>query len=86
MHFALLATAVLGVFSSDVSGSSLITHVLHEKRGVSSSSWAKRERLQPEKRVPARIALSQRNLDYGHESLMEMYVPASADRGSSDVL
>lgn len=48
------------------------THVLHEKRDLSSSQWVKRERLSSNALLPMRIGLKQRNLDRGHDFLMDV--------------
>jgi tripeptidyl-peptidase-1 len=48
------------------------SHVVHEKREVTSSRWVKREKLAPSDILPMRIGLKQRNLDRGHEFLMDV--------------
>lgn len=48
------------------------SHVVHEKRDVTPSRWVKREKLSPRDVLPMRIGLKQRNLDLGHDFLMEV--------------
>ena len=48
-----------------------VPHVVHEKRGI-SSTWVKRSRVPPNTRLPVRIALSQNNIQSSHDLLMEM--------------
>ncbi|KAI9717485.1 MAG: hypothetical protein M1828_007185 [Chrysothrix sp. TS-e1954] len=47
-------------------------HVLHEKRSDDLSTWMKKERLHPMSTIPVRIGMTQSNLDYGHDMLMEV--------------
>jgi tripeptidyl-peptidase-1 len=48
------------------------SHVVHEKREVTSSQWVKREKLSSTVILPMRIGLKQRNLDRGHDFLMDV--------------
>jgi tripeptidyl-peptidase-1 len=48
-------------------------HELHEKRSV-TSHWEKRSELHRDVKLPMRIGLTQRNLDKGHEYLMNVCV------------
>jgi tripeptidyl-peptidase-1 len=49
-------------------------YVTHEKRDLTYSSWAKRDRLSAQDILPLRIGLAQSNLDTGHDLLMDMYI------------
>lgn len=55
--------------------------IIHEKRVVSSEAWLKGERLHPEEPIPLRIALSQANLEHGHEYLLSVSHPTSPNYG-----
>lgn len=57
------------------------THGVHEKRDVHSSRWTKLGRVRPEAILPVRIALSQNNLDKGHDYLMDVSHPHSPNYG-----
>jgi Pro-kumamolisin, activation domain len=49
------------------------THVLHEKRDAAVlKRWVQREKLDSSTILPMRIGLTQKNLDHGHEFLMEV--------------
>ena len=48
------------------------SHVVHEKREVTSSQWVKREKLSSRAVLPMRIGLKQRNLDRGDDFLMDV--------------
>lgn len=49
------------------------THVLHEKRDAAVlKRWARREKLDSSTILPMRIGLTQKNLDLGHEFLMDV--------------
>jgi tripeptidyl-peptidase-1 len=47
---------------------------LHERRDVIPSTWTEGEKLDGKVSMPVRIGLTQSNLDYGHELLMDLYV------------
>ena len=50
-------------------------HVVHERRSVNDGSygrWIKREPLDPDTKLPVRLALKQRNLDKGMGLIMEV--------------
>ncbi|KAF2717180.1 subtilisin-like protein [Polychaeton citri CBS 116435] len=55
-------------------------HVLHEKR-AHSTSWEKRDRLHGDVKLPMRIGLTQQNIDFGHEFLMDVAHPDSPSYG-----
>lgn len=48
--------------------------VVHERRDFIPTSWTEERRLDASTLLPVRIGLTQPNLNYGHELLMEMYV------------
>jgi len=49
------------------------THVLHEKRDAAVlKRWVRREKLDSSAILPMRIGLAQKNLDLGHEFLMDV--------------
>jgi hypothetical protein len=51
------------------------SHVLHEKRDpASSKQWVRREKPASTEILPMRIGLKQRNLDRGHDFLMDKYI------------
>ncbi|KAF4625803.1 hypothetical protein G7Y89_g12366 [Cudoniella acicularis] len=53
------------------------THVVHEKRDGLTSHWEKREPVPANALLPMRIGLKQRNLELGHDLLMEISHPDS---------
>ncbi|KAI0198831.1 peptidase S8/S53 domain-containing protein [Astrocystis sublimbata] len=58
------------------------THARHEKRTKAQGAvWAKVERAKREALLPMRIGLKQQNLHGGHELLMDISNPASANYG-----
>lgn len=48
------------------------THTLHEKRDEPSSDWVKGARVDGSTYLPMRIALTQTNLDKGHDYVLEV--------------
>lgn len=48
--------------------------VVHEKRDTNNARWVKREAVDPNTKVPVRIALKQSNLDKGMDYLLDVYV------------
>jgi tripeptidyl-peptidase-1 len=48
------------------------THVVHEKRDVSTKKWVKREKLSSRAILPMRIGLKQRNLHRADDFLMDV--------------
>jgi tripeptidyl-peptidase I len=71
MRFSIIAAVVFAAAAaaSPTSGS---PHVLHEKRGTPSRSWVKRADVPGHAVLPFRIGLVQRNLERGHDLLMEV--------------
>ncbi|KAL6864652.1 subtilisin-like protein [Trichoderma novae-zelandiae] len=58
------------------------SQVIHEKRDTSNARWTKREELDPNTKVPVRIALKQSNLDKGMDYLLDVSHPDSANYGN----
>ncbi|KAJ5994597.1 hypothetical protein N7451_010321 [Penicillium sp. IBT 35674x] len=56
-------------------------HAVHERRDFIPTSWTEEKRLDASTLLPVRIGLTQSNLDYGHELLMEMSNPSSSRYG-----
>ncbi|KAJ5522710.1 hypothetical protein N7513_013283 [Penicillium frequentans] len=56
-------------------------HVVHERRDFIPTSWTEERRLDASTLLPVRIGLTQSNLNYGHELLMEMSNPSSSRYG-----
>ncbi|CAG8984083.1 hypothetical protein HYALB_00003025 [Hymenoscyphus albidus] len=74
---SLLGAFVLSVAAVPFPG----THNVHEKRDVTSHVWIKRDRLDASAKIPVRIGMTQRNLEKGHNLLMEVSSPDSAKYG-----
>lgn len=68
--FVLLGVAAVGVLAVPTP----YGHAIHERRDFIPASWTEEKRLDASTLLPVRIGLTQSNLDYGHELLMEMYV------------
>lgn len=47
-------------------------YTLHERRDALPTPWTEGKRLDPKASLPMRIGLKQRNLDHGHNLLMEL--------------
>ncbi|KAH8798638.1 peptidase S8/S53 domain-containing protein [Xylogone sp. PMI_703] len=79
----LLNFATLALLSAAFVGAAPSTeHVTHERRDVySNHHWEKRSRLEPHDVIPVRIGLTQRNLDQGHDLLMDVSDPDSGNYG-----
>jgi len=56
-------------------------HVVHEKRNTHPAGWIRRGELNNRAVLPMRIALSQSNLDKGHNWLMDISHPGSERYG-----
>jgi len=82
MHFAHAVSTSL-VFASAILASPLsTTHVLHEKRhSANDEEWKKVARLTEDLSIPVGIALTQSNLQKGHDWLMDVSDPKSANFG-----
>ncbi|KAK6509682.1 hypothetical protein TWF481_004413 [Arthrobotrys musiformis] len=57
-------------------------HAIHEKREVENHAWFKRSPAEHSSVLPMRIGLKQRNLDKGHDLLMEISTPGSPKYGN----
>ncbi|KAH8811080.1 putative protease S8 tripeptidyl peptidase I [Xylogone sp. PMI_703] len=79
MHFLGFATIALGIGFS-IAGPAPRNHVRHEKRDA-SSQWVRRSRVDPDVKLPVRIALSQSNIHFAHDLLMEISDPRSEKYG-----
>jgi tripeptidyl-peptidase-1 len=79
----LLNFASLTLLSAVVVGAAPPTvHVTHERRIVHSHHhWEKRSRLEPHDVIPMQIGLTQRNLDQGHDLLIDVSDPDSKNYG-----
>lgn len=55
-------------------GTSLAEHVIHERSVESTGEWVKIGGINRNGLLPVSIGLTQRNLDLGHQLLMERYV------------
>jgi tripeptidyl-peptidase-1 len=61
------------------------THIQHEKRTDGQERrWVKLQRADPHAKLPVRIGLKQRNLQEGHDLLMDMCVVSP--RGSAAMM
>lgn len=71
MHFSSLA--ILGAIAAQVAAVPFqSSHIVHERRDFVPKAWAKRDRLEASAELPVRIGMTQRNLDKGHDFLMEV--------------
>ncbi|KAK1240117.1 hypothetical protein MKX08_007559 [Trichoderma sp. CBMAI-0020] len=78
----LTSTALVLLSAAAVSAVPSTTHVTHERRNVHSHRhWEKCSRLEPHDVILMRIGLSQRNLDQGHDLLMDVSDPNSENYG-----
>ena len=59
------------------------SHVVHERRGASSATWVKRDRVEPHIKLPVRIGLKQNKqaLEQAQAWLMDVSHPASESYG-----
>ncbi|PQE33518.1 hypothetical protein CJF32_00003388 [Rutstroemia sp. NJR-2017a WRK4] len=81
MKLSIFASLVLIVPEALCAPSPSSSLVLHEKRHASNNGWIKRDRIDSAVRLPVRIGLSQRNLEKGHEFLMDVSHPSSPNYG-----
>lgn len=80
MRSSLLVTSL--ALAATVAALPASTHVVHEKRG-STSSWTKLSEVQLDQRIslPVRIGLTQSNLDSGYDLLLDVADPTSKNYG-----
>ena len=71
MRFTLIA-ALAALTTSVAAAPSQSSHVLHERRNSPLRNWVKRDKLERDYVLPMRIGLTQRNLEKGHDLLMEV--------------
>lgn len=50
------------------------SQVVHERRDTNNARWIKRDAVDPNTKVPVRIALKQNNLDKGMDYLLDVFV------------
>ncbi|KAK6354539.1 hypothetical protein TWF696_003682 [Orbilia brochopaga] len=79
--FVLASTVFSTAFAAPDPRLRSIKHVVHEKREASNSPWVKRSLAERDSLMPMRIGLTQRNLESGHDLLMEISDPASPKYG-----
>ncbi|MCJ1311870.1 hypothetical protein MMC25_005543 [Agyrium rufum] len=79
MRFSALFTLGLAAVATAVPSGA--PHVVHEKRHKTSSLWTRGSRAQPAERMSMRIGLKQRNLERGHDLLMDVSNPKSRNYG-----
>ncbi|KAN0106002.1 subtilisin-like protein [Hyaloscypha variabilis] len=74
---------LVSAFAASVIAAPASSYTIHERRNAKSASkWAKRdEPLDRRAIVPVKIALTQRNLDNGHDWLMDVSDPSSENYG-----
>lgn len=71
MHFSNLI--LLGAITAQAAAVPFqASHVVHERRDIVPKAWIKRDRLEASAKLPVRIGMTQRNLDRGHDLLMEV--------------
>ena len=71
MHFSNFA--IFGALAAQAAAVPFqASHIVHERRGYISKAWFKRDRLDARAELPVRIGMTQRNLDTGHDLLMEV--------------
>jgi tripeptidyl-peptidase-1 len=67
-----LTTLIVGALASRSLAAPTPGYEVHERRDFIPKSWVEEKRLDAAAFLPVRIGLTQNNLDYGHELLMEM--------------
>ncbi|KAJ5924991.1 hypothetical protein N7454_007630 [Penicillium verhagenii] len=75
--FLFLGAAAVGVLAVPAP----YGHAVHERRDFIPTSWNEGKRLDASATLPVRIGLTQSNLEYGHELLMDMSNPSSSRYG-----
>ncbi|KAK6516966.1 hypothetical protein TWF506_006846 [Arthrobotrys conoides] len=73
---------LLGIILPVIANPTGSTYVLHEKRATENRAWFKRSPADHSSVLPMRIGLKQRNLDKGHDLLMEISTPGSSKYGN----
>ena len=74
MH--LLSLVLVGALAAGSFAAPALTlrHVVHESRRDLPKTWVKRSAVEADALLPVRVGLKQRNLDKGHDLLMEVSV------------
>jgi tripeptidyl-peptidase I len=74
--------AAIGILSV-VTASPTSRYVVHEKREIGNSAWVPVEaKLNGRTAIPLSIGLTQRNLEKGHDFLMDVSDPTSPNYGN----
>ncbi|MCJ1408202.1 hypothetical protein MMC19_002276 [Ptychographa xylographoides] len=81
MH--LLSLVLVGALAAGSFAAPALTlrHVVHESRRDLPKTWVKRSAVEADALLPVRVGLKQRNLDKGHDLLMEVSQPGSTRYG-----
>lgn len=75
-----MIAALTGVLTIGLALPAAVPHVVHEKRLINSNKWAVRDvKLNPRTTLPVRVGLKQRNLEHGHDFLMDVSHPSSSN-------
>lgn len=79
MLFSVIASSLLAVGA--VATPLTTSHVVHEKRSALPHGWVRRGAVNKREILPMRIALTQSNMDKGHDWLMDVSTPDSENYG-----
>lgn len=71
LSFVVIGALAAGSFAAPTLGSRY-GHVLHESRRHLPKTWVKRSAVPGDALLPVRVGLKQRNLEKGHDLLMEV--------------
>ncbi|KAF5529157.1 peptidase S8 S53 subtilisin kexin sedolisin [Fusarium napiforme] len=64
-----------------VAAAAASVHQAHVRHGPSGLNWEHEDRVSPDEIIPVRVALTQRNLEYGMDHLLNVSDPASPNYG-----
>lgn len=81
MHLPSLLAACAALSTLTLAVPTISTHAVHEKRGLHTTSWTKRSRVESRSLLPIRIGLKQDNLHRGHDWVMDVADPKSPNYG-----
>src|SRR5580700_6610527 len=73
--------AILGLVAGATTAPAGNSYVVHERRQETNKWSASGDRLRRDTVIPMSIGLTQRNLDYGYDFLMDMSHPSSPNYG-----
>lgn len=77
-----LLTVIGGLVAQTIAAPAPVSHIIHEKRDIDSSTWIVSDiKLRRDAIIPVSIGLTQRNLEYGYEFLMDVSDPESPNYG-----